>query len=220
MLAERTFLWREAVVTLVVLLFVIQALSAGAEDQKASQSLEESAAGFLAKAKIDRRPSPQNYGRGKLEVMPKYAADSQNPFEVDLRSYDLSGLDLKGSAGSLFFASFDDKTAWPVAERMPDGFDPKEIMELGKNPGLGVRSLHEKGITGRGVSIAIVDQTLLTEHNEYADRLGLYDQPYLNQIICRRHLPSVGLSVTVISGRGGGKVKGGGEKGGRKKTAP
>jgi hypothetical protein len=47
---------------------------------------------------------------------------------------------------------------------------------MGKNPGLGVRSLHQKGITGRGVGIAIIDNPLLTDHQEYVDRLRLYEE--------------------------------------------
>lgn len=49
-------------------------------------------------------------------------------------------------------------------------------MDLGKDPGLGLRALHETGITGKGVGIAIIDQTLLVEHREYADRLRLYQE--------------------------------------------
>jgi hypothetical protein len=49
-------------------------------------------------------------------------------------------------------------------------------IEIGKNPGLGIRSLHAKGITGRGVGIAIIDQTLLVDHQEYVDQLQLYEE--------------------------------------------
>jgi subtilisin family serine protease len=62
---------------------------------------------------------------------------------------------------------------------MPSGFNPQEIMELGKNPGLGIRSLHKQGITGRGVKIAIIDQPLLVDHQEYADRLQLYEEIHI-----------------------------------------
>ena len=59
---------------------------------------------------------------------------------------------------------------------MPEGFDHKQIMELGKNPGLGIRALHKQGITGRGVGIAICDQPLIVDHQEYRDRLRLYEE--------------------------------------------
>lgn len=48
------------------------------------------------------------------------------------------------------------------------------IMENGKNPGLGVRSLHERGITGEGVNVAIIDQNLLLNHPEFAGKIAAY----------------------------------------------
>lgn len=48
------------------------------------------------------------------------------------------------------------------------------IIEAGKNPGLGVRSLHEKGITGKGVRVGIIDQNLLVSHPEYASNIVAY----------------------------------------------
>ena len=46
----------------------------------------------------------------------------------------------------------------------------EEYKEKMKNPGLGIRQLHEQGITGRGVKIAIIDQPL-GEHQEYSSNL-------------------------------------------------
>jgi hypothetical protein len=59
---------------------------------------------------------------------------------------------------------------------MPEAFSPDTLRELGLDPGLGVRQLHEAGITGKRVGVAIIDQTLLVNHVEYADRLRLYEQ--------------------------------------------
>jgi hypothetical protein len=95
---------------------------------------------------------------------------------VDLRSFDLSGADLRDRADTLLRASFDERTKWPPASALPEGFDPARIMALGKDPGLGVRRLHQQGITGRGVGVAIIDQTLLVDHQEYGDRLRLYEE--------------------------------------------
>ncbi|NLY20398.1 MAG: S8/S53 family peptidase [Tissierellia bacterium] len=50
----------------------------------------------------------------------------------------------------------------------------KEVMEKGKNPGLGIRSLHEKGITGEGVTVAIIDQNLFPNHPEYSGKIIEY----------------------------------------------
>lgn len=126
--------------------------------------------------KIDRRPAVSDYNRELLYGMASFDPVKGDPFQVDLRSYDLSKLDLSSAATQLRYASFDDQTRWPAAEQMPAGFDWKQVMEIGKNPGLGVHRLHEQGITGSGVGIAIIDQTLLIDHPEYRDQLRLYEE--------------------------------------------
>ncbi len=124
---------------------------------------------FPARRKETDRPK-------ELATLPRYDPNSDNPFQVDLRDRDLSKLDLRVSLEDLRYASFDGRTVWPTPERMPSGFDWRTMMELGKNPGLGVRRLHEEGIAGRGVRIAIIDQPLLVGHQEYADRVRLYEE--------------------------------------------
>ncbi len=142
--------------------------------------------------RIDRRPPPMNFNRGALDSIPVYDPDSQDAFQMDFRSHDLSSLDLRGSLKDLLYADFDDRTRWPSRDRMPKEYDPKRIMELGKNPGLGVRHLHERGITGRGVSIAIIDQPLLTGHQEYASRLRLYEEIHVTSAtVAQMHGPAV-----------------------------
>ncbi len=49
-------------------------------------------------------------------------------------------------------------------------------MEIGKNPGLNLYSLHQMGITGKDIGIAIIDQPLLVDHEEYYDRVRLYEE--------------------------------------------
>lgn len=87
----------------------------------------------------------------------------------------LAHVDLREHLDLLEKMPFDSRTVWPVSEKLPDGFDPVSLLEEGKNPGLGVRSLHEQGIDGRGVTIAIIDQPLLKNHQEYTDRLTEYE---------------------------------------------
>jgi subtilisin family serine protease len=94
-------------------------------------------------------------------------------------SVDLSRLDLSKKGDLLKAMSFDSLTVWPESNRLPASFDPEAVMESGKNPGLGIRSLHKKGITGHGVSIAILDQPLLVDHQEYAERVHLYDEIHI-----------------------------------------
>ena len=57
----------------------------------------------------------------------------------------------------------------------------KRVMENGKNPGLGVRSLHSQGITGKGVNVAIIDQNLALTHPEYAKKIAAYNDVGTNQ---------------------------------------
>lgn len=120
---------------------------------------------------IERYPKASDYTKafGKLNKLPEY-----NYFGYDIRSTDLSDSDLSKEYDKLLQSTFDSKTIWP--DKLPDDFDPEEIMELYKNPGLNVRSLHEKGITGKGVGIGIIDQTLLVDHIEYKNQLKYYSE--------------------------------------------
>jgi hypothetical protein len=143
--------------------------------------------GPLVFPKIDRRPPPDNDNQPEKKPflqrlfstggLPKYDPERG---ERDLQGRDLSKLDLRHSIDDLLHASFDDRTVWPPADKMPSDFDQSKIMELGKNPGLGVRRLHKKGITGRGVRIAILDAPLFVDHQEYADRLQLYEEIHID----------------------------------------
>jgi hypothetical protein len=124
--------------------------------------------------------------------MPQFDPDSTDAFQVDLRCYDLSKLDLTHSLDDLLCATFDNRTVWADLSHLPRDFDPNQIMEIGKNPGLGIRALHERGITGRGVGIAILDQPLLVHHEEYADRLRLYEEINIkNGTTAQMHGPAV-----------------------------
>jgi hypothetical protein len=126
------------------------------------------------------------------EAFPHYNPRSDQPFQVDLRSRDLSGLDLSGRLEELLHADFDTQTVWPPADRLPKGFDWRRSLELGKNPGLGLRGLHQRGITGRGIGLAMVDQPLLVEHREYAGRLRLYEEIGIGSgEPCSMHGPAV-----------------------------
>jgi hypothetical protein len=96
---------------------------------------------------------------------------------ADIRWLDCRNLneaDLHTLLKSVPNISFNSDTIWP--DDLSAGYDPGKIMEQGKNPGLGVRSLHSQGITGEGVSIAIIDQVMFTGHVEYKDNLALYEE--------------------------------------------
>jgi len=111
------------------------------------------------------------FAQVKQPVLVLSQVDSLRSTFSGVRGEDLSKLDLR--TVDLFGITFDSFTEWPSRERLPVNFDPEEILEWGKAPGLGVGDLHAKGITGKGVHVAIVDQPLLTNHVEYAHQLVL-----------------------------------------------
>lgn len=95
---------------------------------------------------------------------------------MDLRSSDLTKLDLSKSKEDLIHADFDSKTKWPPTDKMPADFDWQKIMEINKDPGLGIKNLHQQGINGTSIGIAIIDQPLLVDHVEYKDQIRLYEE--------------------------------------------
>ncbi len=133
---------------------------------------------LLPHLSIARHPAAADFSAyfPQITSIPKYDSDSMDPFQVDLRSRVLTGIDMTASLADLQFATFDSKTQWPSSNKMPAEFDWQNMMEMGKDPGLGVQSLHDQGITGKGVGIAIIDQPLLVDHVEYKDRLYLYEE--------------------------------------------
>lgn len=107
-----------------------------------------------------------------LDTLP----DEDN-YGYDVRDKDVSAIDLS-SVTNYNKLTFSTNTIWP--DKLPEGFDPDYFLEYNKNPGLGIRALHEKGITGEGVGVAIVDMALLLDHQEYRDRLMYYEELHLN----------------------------------------
>lgn len=124
-----------------------------------------------------------------MTELPKYNPSSEMLWQVDLRSSNLTNIDMRENFGDLIYADFDSKTQW--SDKLPDGYDPELIMEFGKSPGLGVRELHKKGITGKGIGVAIIDQSLLVEHVEYKDQLKLYEEIHSYDEDASMHGPAV-----------------------------
>ncbi len=95
----------------------------------------------------------------------------------DLRGLDLSAVDLRqSSADRLITSQFDTETKWPAPDKLPDGFNPEKLLEDSKSPGLGLESLHKRGIDGRGVVVAIIDQKLDANHPEYNEAIKSYEE--------------------------------------------
>ena len=90
--------------------------------------------------------------------------------------------------------SYDSKIIFKGSEALAS-----EILEKGKNPGLGIIDLHKQGITGKNVNVAIIDQYLLTDYPEYADRIAVYyDMSGVDDGIGSYHGPSV---ISILAGK-------------------
>lgn len=139
---------------------------------------------------IKIKPSPQMLAKviERLKEFPSYDPNKKYTWQVNLMCQDLSSFDLRSRLKDLMHATFDTDTIWP--DTLPEEFNPDKIMELGKNPGLNIRKLHEKGITGKGVSIALIDYALVVDHVEYKDRLKLYEHIH-HDSIAHFHGPTV-----------------------------
>lgn len=95
----------------------------------------------------------------------------------DFRGMDLSKENFSNvSIDVLQTIEFDYETIWPEKEKLPKNFNPEKLLEESKNPGLGIKELHEQGITGQGVVVAIIDQKLDISHAEYKDSIIGYTE--------------------------------------------
>ncbi|MBU5227005.1 peptidase S8 [Clostridium senegalense] len=110
----------------------------------------------------------------KLSSLPKYEQNINSPYQVDVRDKDLSGLDLTNELNNLEHAVFNTSTKW--TKKLPNEYNPKKVLEYGKDPGLGLKSIHKKGINGENIGIAIIDKKLLKDHNEYKNNLQDYKE--------------------------------------------
>lgn len=112
-------------------------------------------------------------------------ADLRGPV-LNSKRLSLANADFRGELDMLLTTSFDSRTEWPSPEMLPAGFKPQDILEMSKDPGLGVRELHAQGITGKGIKVAIIDQPLLQGHVEYKDKLAMY-----TTIECEKNSPQM-----------------------------
>ena len=120
--------------------------------------------------------------------------------EDDLKKFDrfwgftnvsLASIDLRGHLQLLETMPFDSRTVWPEPNKLPEGFDPARVLEEGKNPGLGIRSLHKQGIDGNGVGIAIIDQPLVKNHKEYVNSIVHFEEIDVYGVPPQMHGPAV-----------------------------
>lgn len=63
---------------------------------------------------------------------------------------------------------FDNLTKWPENFQQ---FDPIEVLDINKTPGYHMKEVHEAGLTGKNINIAVIGPSILENHQEYKDSL-------------------------------------------------
>lgn len=102
-----------------------------------------------------------------LKTVEKYLDESGR---YDFRGQDLSNLAILDLEPLVNFV-LDTQTKFP--NNFLDTYDFEKAVDYGKDPGLNILSLHNEGITGKGVNVAVIDGVLLKEHNEIKDSIVL-----------------------------------------------
>lgn len=121
---------------------------------------------------IERKPLPTEYLYYKKQKSDSTLLKENKQFGYDFRDANLAELDLSQLDYNKF--TYNSQTRWPKG--FESKFDDKQEMQLGKQVGLSLQEIHEKGITGKNIGIAILDQPLLVDHEEYKDQLVLYEE--------------------------------------------
>lgn len=89
---------------------------------------------------------------------------------LDVRFQNISNLNRSLGDSLIETLSFNESTIW----RREDKPIAQSILELGMNPGLGIRALHAEGITGRDITVAIIDQPVVLDHPEFQGKIVKY----------------------------------------------
>ena len=106
--------------------------------------------------------------------------------EIDRKPFDINTTEGQGISSTINFNTADglymlkhlsfDKEAFknfPI-ENLPENWNPNEIFELGKDPGMNVRKMNEMGYTGKNITVAVVD-TPIIKHNDIESSLVGYE---------------------------------------------
>lgn len=117
-------------------------------------------------------PEPLIYNREKINSIKEVKNEQSGSYEF--RGYDLSQLTVEYN--DILNSVFDSNTKWP--NDFLENVDMEKIIDYGKNPGLNIRKLHEEGLTGKGINVAVIDTRLLIDHCEFKDRIVHYEEMY------------------------------------------
>ncbi|ADK14424.1 Subtilase family protein [Clostridium ljungdahlii DSM 13528] len=152
--------------------------------------------GIFVKNVIERN-NPKNWGVNPLKlpdvvtdkVLQKHNSDLEGVYGFqgkDMSKKDLSQVSLDVISN----ISFDKSTKWPQKSNLPAGYDPNKWFDMGKDPGLNLSKIHEKGITGKGISVAVIDKPIRSTHDEFKGRMNYYKigipqtKPHFHGLAC------------------------------------
>lgn len=93
--------------------------------------------------------------RGLYTHVGDYLFDNYGVSYLDLSDYDFSNLDLK----DMTHIPFSSSTTWPSKSKLPKGFNPSDILRDCTTIDEEVKELHKIGITGEGVTVAVIDSS-------------------------------------------------------------
>ncbi|MFC1538563.1 S8 family serine peptidase [Candidatus Latescibacterota bacterium] len=91
-------------------------------------------------------------------------------YDSDNLPQDVSSLPLS----ELALLEHDNQTNWKKITNIPREFTPEKWLETAKDPGLSVKELHRKGITGSGISLAVIDKPINPNHTEFTDCIHFF----------------------------------------------
>lgn len=97
---------------------------------------------------------------------------------MDLRNADVSTLDFNDETDIFYTFTFDTLTKWPDAENLPNADSPEELLHECQYLGLGLNFLAQNGITGNGVSVAVIDSPILAEHQAFDNNFNYIEPVY------------------------------------------
>lgn len=111
------------------------------------------------------------------EIKNAHILDYHDLSELDLREYKhLFDYAPTESLPNFGIRGWTTNVIWPSPDKMPDGFNPRTIMEHAKMP-----AGKPNRTTGRGINIAVIDNMLDTTNPEYADNIKFIQDPLRNQ---------------------------------------
>lgn len=119
------------------------------------------------KTHIERYPASGSVNETKkintFNELKDYWNDGLHCFRVS--NFDLSALDFSTTEGQTILKQlkYNKHTIFPKEIHL----QMMEQLEKAKNPGLGIKSAHRMGYTGKNITCAIIDQPTLIQHPEY-----------------------------------------------------